>query len=87
MCYNCDKTCGWAITTMQYEIFKHVIIIENDEVETYGIVLFTNGSETLRIYDVSTDYDSVSEFVSSINASHLDPFHLGEALEKYLNEY
>lgn len=72
---------------MHYETFKHEIDIENDRVETYGIVLYTNGSETLRIYDVSTDYNSISELVSSINASHLDPFRLGEELEKYLNEY
>lgn len=72
---------------MQYEIFKHEINIESDTVETYGIVLYTNGDEALRIYDVSTDYNSISEFVNSINASHLDPFRLGEALEKYINEY
>lgn len=72
---------------MNYEIFKHEIVVENNKVETCGIVLYTNGSETLRIYDVSTDYSSLSKLVNSINASHLDPFHLGEVLEKYINEY
>ena len=72
---------------MKYQLFKHVTKIEETEVDTYGIVLFTNGTETLRMYDVSTDYNSISNFVESINASHLDPFQLGQALEKYLNEY
>ncbi len=72
---------------MEYQLFKHVTKIEETEVDTYGIVLFTNETETLRMYDVSTDYNSISNFVESINASHLDPFQLGQALEKYLNEY
>lgn len=72
---------------MYYEIFKHLVNIEENQIETYGIVLYTNGSETLRIYDVSTDYNSLLEFVNSTNAKHLDPFELGTELEKYINEY
>lgn len=72
---------------MIYQVFKHVTRIEGEEIDTYGIVLFTNNNETLRMYDVSTDYNSITKFVESINASHLDPFKLGQALEKYFNEY
>ena len=72
---------------MTYKTFKHVIKVEGSLIDTYGIVLFINETEVLRMYDVSTDYNSISEFVNSINASHLDPFNLGQALEKYLNEY
>ncbi|MBR5201680.1 MAG: hypothetical protein IKW45_00285 [Clostridia bacterium] len=72
---------------MVYQLFKHVAKIEEIEIDTYGIVLFMNGTEILRMYDVSTDYNSISNFVKMINASHLDPFQLGQALEKYLNEY
>mgnify|MGYP003293736842 CR=1 FL=1 len=72
---------------MIYQVFKHVTRVEEKDIDTYGIVLFTNGAETLRMYDVSTDYNSITKFVESINASHLDPFRLGQALEKYLNEY
>lgn len=72
---------------MRYQSFKHIVNIENDEIETYGIVLYVNESEAVRIYDVSTDYNSVSNFIDKINASHLDPSELGQALEKYFNEY
>ena len=72
---------------MEYKSFKHTINIENNDVETYGIILYVNDIEAVRVYDVSTDYASISEFVYKINASHLDPVELGQALEKYFNEY
>lgn len=71
---------------MEYRIFEHTINIENENVETYGIMLFANDYEVLRIYDVSTDYDMISAFVSKINSIKLDPFRLGEEIEKFLND-
>lgn len=49
-------------------------------------MLFANDCEVLRIYDVSTDYDMISAFVSKINSIKLDPFRLGEEIEKFLND-
>ncbi|MBR5190401.1 MAG: hypothetical protein IKW34_00010 [Clostridia bacterium] len=71
---------------MKYEIFEHLTEIDGEEVNTYGIVCRVNNSDAVRLYDVSTDLISVSEFVESINASRLDPLSLGQALEKYFNE-
>ena len=71
---------------MKYEIFEHLTEIDVEEVNTYGIVCRVNNSDAVRLYDVSTDLISVSEFVESINASRLDPLSLGQALEKYFNE-
>lgn len=72
---------------MRYEVFEHSTNIDGEEVTTYGIVCCVDNAEAIRVYDVSTDLKSVSEFVESINASHLDPLSLGQALEKYFNEY
>ena len=72
---------------MKYEIFEHLTEIDGEEVNTYGIVCRVNNSDAVRLYDVSTDLISVSEFVESINASRLDPLKLGQALEEYFNEY
>ena len=71
---------------MKYEIFEHLTDIDGEEVNTYGIVCRVNNSDAVRLYDVSTDLISVSEFVESINVSRLDPLKLGQALEKYFNE-
>ncbi len=71
---------------MRYEVFEHSANIDGEEVNTYGIVCRVNNSEAIRLYDVSTDIKSVSDFVESINASYLDPLKLGQALEKYFNE-
>ena len=71
---------------MQYQVFNHTIIIENENIRTYGIVLYVNNCEVLRIYDVSTDYQAIIEFIDSINEKHLDPFKLGESLEDFINK-
>lgn len=76
-----------GLLIMKYEIFEHLTDIEGEEVNTYGIVCRVNNSDAVRLYDVSTDLNSVSEFVESINASRLDPLSLGQALEKYFNEH
>lgn len=71
---------------MQYQVFNHTIVIENENIKTYGIVLYVNNCEVLRIYDVSTDYQAIIEFIDSINEKHLDPFKLGESLEDFINK-
>ena len=70
---------------MQYQVFNHTIVLENENIKTYGIVLYVNNCEVLRIYDVSTDYQAIIKFVDSINEKHLDPFKLGESLEEFIN--
>lgn len=71
---------------MQYQVFDHIINLENENIKTYGIVLYVNNFEVLRVYDVSTDYQAISDFVDSINKKHLDPFKLGESLEEFINK-
>ena len=71
---------------MQYQVFDHIINVENENIKTYGIVLYVDNREVLRVYDVSTDCQAISDFVSLINKNHLDPFRLGELLEKFINE-
>lgn len=70
---------------MQYQVFNHTIVLENENIKTYGIVLYVNNCEVLRIYDISTDYQAIIKFVDSINEKHLDPFKLGESLEEFIN--
>mgnify|MGYP003292279998 CR=1 FL=1 len=71
---------------MQYQVFDHIINLENENIKTYGIVLYVNNFEVLRVYDVSTDYQAISDFVDLINKKHLDPFKLGESLEEFINK-
>ena len=77
--------CGLENEKMQYQVFNHTIVLENENIKTYGIVLYVNNCEVLRIYDVSTDYQAIIKFVDSINEKHLDPFKLGESLEEFIN--
>lgn len=77
--------CGLENEEMQYQVFNHTIVLENENIKTYGIVLYVNNCEVLRIYDVSTDYQAIIKFVDSINEKHLDPFKLGESLEEFIN--
>ena len=77
--------CGLENEEMQYQVFNHTIVLENENIKTYGIVLYVNNCEVLRIYDISTDYQAIIKFVDSINEKHLDPFKLGESLEEFIN--
>ena len=77
--------CGLENEEMQYQVFNHTIVLENENIKTYGIVLYVNNCEVLRIYDVSTDYQAIIKLVDSINEKHLDPFKLGESLEEFIN--
>ena len=72
---------------MEYKIFEHLSTIENEKIKTYGIALFANDNEVLRVNDVSTDYNALSKFVNSINEVHVNPFHLGEHIERFINDY
>ncbi|MBO5944660.1 MAG: hypothetical protein J6Q50_05140 [Clostridia bacterium] len=72
---------------MRYEIFGHSVNIDGEEITTYGIVCYVDNTEAVRVYDVSTDFNSLSKLIESANASHLDPLKLGQTLEKYFNEH
>ncbi len=70
---------------MEYKVFAHLIKLEQESIKTYGIVLFVNGSEVLRVKDVSTDYNALIKFVDSLNKRRIDPFCLGEHIEFFIN--
>lgn len=72
---------------MRYEVFEHSVNIDGREITTYGITCCVDNAEAVRVYDVSTDFNSLSKLVESANASHLDPLYLGQTLEKYFNEH
>ncbi len=70
---------------MEYKVYEHLLKIENESIKSYGIVLFVNGSEVLRVRDVSTDYEEILDFVRELNEMHLDPFCLGNYIENFIN--
>ena len=70
---------------MEYKIYEHLSTVEDEKIKTYGIALVANDNEVLRVNDVSTDYNAVSEFVNSLNEIRINPFHLGEHVEMFIN--
>lgn len=72
-----------VIIVMNYEIFKHKIKIDDEAYDSFGIVLYQNGTEVVRVYDVSTDYDSVTRLVGSLNDGSARPDDLPQILRSY----
>ncbi len=70
---------------MKYEYFKHSINIEEKLLDAYGIILFVNGNEVVRLYDISTDINVIEDLVNSLNNTKPNPFKLGELLEQYMD--
>ena len=71
---------------MKYEVFEHDINVDGENVKTYGIVFSSDNVEVVKVCDVSTDFESLSMFVDDMNEKHLDPFKLGEEIEKYMSK-
>ena len=70
---------------MEYKVHEELSTIEDETIKTYGVALFTNDNEVLRISDVSTDFNALSKFVNSLNEIQVNPFHLGEHIEMFIN--
>ncbi len=71
---------------MQYQIFEHIIDVENESIKTYGIVLYVDGCEAMRIHDVTTDYNAICELVVMLNEKRVDPFDLAKLVENFINK-
>ena len=68
---------------MKYQIFKHNITIENKIIETYGINIYENEVLVDKLYDISTDYNAISQLVDSLNKDRIEFIHLDSILEDY----
>lgn len=68
---------------MKYQIFKHDITIENKIVETYGINIYENEVLVDKLYDISTDYDALSQLVYSLNMEKIALVHFDSIIEDF----
>jgi len=68
----------------KYEITESYIVIEGQEIKTYGIKC--NISEVKPINDVSTDKSKVQKIVDLLNKYDLDPIQLQEVCEDEIIE-
>lgn len=63
-----------------YKIIKSNIIVEGKEYITYGIYY----NETIWIEDVSIDKAKVMNLINLCNTCVLDPIHLNDIVEDFL---
>lgn len=68
---------------MRYEIFKHIITIDDINIESYGIIVFENQKIVRRLFDVSTDHCALSRLVDSLNKNRVEPIHLDSIIEDF----
>ncbi len=70
---------------MIYDIFKHIIEIEEKQIETYGIVVRNSGKTERTVFDVSENYDAVLSLVNRLNADKVELIHLDSVLEDFFD--
>ena len=68
---------------MSYKIFKHKVKIEDLEIQTYGIKVYEQKRLVRTLFDVSTDCNALSEFVSYLNKHRINSIHLDAMIEDY----
>ena len=61
---------------MYYKVFKHQTVIENTNIESYGIEVYENRALVRKLFDVSTDYGALSKLVDSLNENKIESIHL-----------
>ncbi len=62
-----------------YEICESIISTEDKTVKTYGL---RYGS--VKIEDISTDKERVSELVKALNKNDLSPIHIFDVIDDFL---
>ena len=65
----------------KYEIIVTKIVVEDETVNTYGIVCKENNRITKYIIDVSADKNFVLQTVKEFNDNQLAPEHFFDAIE------
>ncbi len=55
--------------------------------ETYGVAVFDDGEMSRVVRDVSVERDKVEALVARFNREHLEPEHLGQAIEEFLFDF
>ena len=68
---------------MRYRFFRHIITIEDIDIESYGIIVFENKKIVRKIFDVSTDYRALSLLVDLLNKNRVEPIHLDSIIEDF----
>lgn len=80
----CRFTEGGESQNMKYSVFYHEVTSEFENFVSAGItVTDANGKEIRRIFDVSTDFDALEEFVTRLNGGNVSLEHLDCMLEDY----
>lgn len=51
---------------------------------SYGITLFSEDKELMRIEDITDSFEAITEMVSEFNKEELDPIHFEEVIEYFL---
>ncbi|MCH5209332.1 MAG: hypothetical protein J1F01_00020 [Oscillospiraceae bacterium] len=65
-----------------YAVTREKEVIESMEVVVYGI----RYADTYTVHNVSTDKSAVENLVNDFNKYNLDPIHLYDAVEDFLEQ-
>lgn len=70
--------------SIKYVLLRTIINISDQKAETYGIGCLEDGLLIRRIDDISPDGNVVEKLVSDCNELSLDPLHVEDIAEDYV---
>lgn len=65
--------------------YRAIRTVHKDRV-SYGIVAVSDNKEFLRFEDITDDFETILKMTLEFNTEELDPIHLEEVLEGFLEE-
>lgn len=65
--------------------YRAIRTVHKDRV-SYGIVAVRDSKEILRFEDITGDFETILKMTMEFNKEELDPIHLEEVLEVFLQE-
>ena len=71
---------------MKYVVFSHRVVIENDMVKTYGIVVVNKFVPVRVMKDISTNYKTVHKLAKKLNKGKVDLVHIDDVIEDFFFE-
>lgn len=72
---------------IEYSLFEETLTLDRTTYLSYGVAIFEDDIIIRKINDVSVDYISVNKLIALCNDEQLEPIHIDEIIDDYLQDF